>query len=99
MGPEDMILEYTDVLTATFTCTAFGGNDAPLEIDWLAEATGVNINSRTDVINADNSSTSSITTLPLSLSDRGSVYSCDVTYEGAPSDPDTEASATVDIGE
>ena len=96
-----MILEYTDVLTATFTCTAFGGNDAPLEIDWLAEATGFNTSSssRTDVINADNSTTSSITTLPLSLSDRGSMYTCDVTYEGAPDDPDTETSATVDIGE
>ncbi|CAI8010587.1 Neural cell adhesion molecule L1 [Geodia barretti] len=98
MGPEDMILEYSDVLTATFTCTAFGGDNAPLTIDWLApsDVTGLNISSKTEDINADNSTTSSITTLPLSLSDRGSMYTCDVTYEGAPSD-DTEASASVDI--
>ena len=99
MGPEDMILEYSDVLTATFTCTAFGGDDAPLEIDWLSQATGFNISSRIDGINADNSTTSSITTLPLSLSDVGSMYTCDVTYEGAPSGDDNEASASVDIGE
>ena len=101
MRPEDMILEYSDVLTATFTCTAFGGDDAPLTIDWQpqgAGATRFNISSRTDVINADNSTTSSITTLPLSLSDRGETYICDVTYESAPSD-DNEAPATVDIGE
>ncbi|CAI8037869.1 Tyrosine-protein kinase-like otk, partial [Geodia barretti] len=96
MGPEDMILEYSDVLTATFTCTAFGGDDAPLAIDWLSQATGFNAISRIDGINADNSTTSSITTLPLSLSDRGSIYTCDVTYESAPGD-DNEASATVDI--
>ena len=95
-----MILEYSDVLTATFTCTAFGGDDAPLAIDWLARIghTGFNISSRTDDINADNSTTSSITTLPLSLSDRGSMYTCDVTYESAPGD-DAEVSATVDISE
>ena len=95
-----MILEYSDVLTATFTCTTFGGDDAPLAIDWLSPAgvTGLNISSRIDGINADNSTTSSITTLPLSLSDRGSMYACDVTYEGAPSDV-TDALASVDIGE
>ena len=100
MGPEDMILEYNDVLTATFTCTAFGGNDTPLEIDWLAEAevTGFNVSSRTDDINADNSTTSSITTLPLSLSDRGATYTCDVAYASPPKVV-TDALATVDIGE
>ena len=99
MGPEDMILEYSDVLTATFTCTAFGGNDAPLDIDWLSQATGFDLSSRTDVINADNSTTSSITTDPLSLSDRGSMYTCDVAYASAPSGVVTDALATVDIGE
>ena len=100
MGPEDMILEYSHVLTATFTCTAFGGDDAPLTIDWVARSgvTGFNISSGIDGINADNSTTGSITTLPLSLSDRGSMYTCDVTYESAPGD-DTEASASVDISE
>ena len=100
MGPQDVFLEYSDVLTATFTCTAFGGDDAPLTFEWLAPSgvTGFNISSRIDGINADNSTTSSITTFPLSLSDRGSMYTCDVTYESAPGD-DAEASATVDISE
>ena len=100
MGPEDMILEYSDVLTATFTCTAFGGNDAPLAIAWVTQAgvTALNISSKTEDINADNSTTSSITTLPLLLSDRGSMHTCDVAYASAPGDV-TDASATVDIGE
>ena len=81
MGPEDMILEYSDVLTATFTCTAFGGNDAELLFNWNPTA-GFNDDSLKQMINPnDNSTTSTITTDPLTLSDRGETYSCNVEYD------------------
>ena len=101
MPPEDVTIVYSDVLTATFSCTAFGGDDAELTITWItpSDITGFNDSSRVDTRNADNSTTSSITTLPLSLSDRGEMYTCDVVYAGAPTDQDDEASATLNIGE
>ena len=96
-GPVDMTLEYRDGLTATFTCTAFGGDDAALKFDWLAldSVAGLNIDSENETTNA-NGTTSTITTNVLSLSDRGSEYSCQVEYvESAPGPPET---AVLNIG-
>lgn len=100
MGPLDMTLEYRDLLTATFTCTAFGGDHSQLLITWTSPSsdTGFNTSSRIEIRNSDNSTTSRITTLPLSLSDRGSQSTCDVAYPSGPT-AEVEASATLNIGE
>lgn len=99
VGPEDMVVEYSDVLTATFTCTAFGGDGAQLVFTWThMGGTGLNDTSKVEVENSDNSTTSTITTFSLSLSDRGNSYTCDVAYASDPSEED-EASATLNIGE
>ena len=99
MGPVDMVLEYGDMLTTTFSCTAFGGNGAQLEFSWIApnDATDFDTSTILQFVDSDNSTTSSVSTLPLSLSDRGQSYTCDVTYEGV-SGSDNEASATLNIG-
>ena len=96
MGPVDMTLEYSDTLTATFTCTAFGGDGAQLEFHW-APATAFVSDSQMEEMNTDNSTTSTITTNPLTLSDRGDTYTCRVEYEG--SSFDSESEAVVNIGE
>ena len=79
-----MTLEYSDTLTATFTCTAFGGDGAVLDFSWSPtdSPSGLNVPSEAENVNADNSTTSSITTNPLGLGDRGSRVTCDVMYEG-----------------
>ena len=101
-GPEDMTLEYRDVLTATFTCTAFGGDAAQLEIRWgtsESDVTGFNSSSRTFANNSNGSYTSSITTLSLSLTDRGDMFTCRASYESASISNAAEARATLSIGE
>ena len=99
MGPVDVTLEYRDVLTASFTCTAFGGDSSQLIITWISASgiTGYNASSNIEIQNSNNSTTSRITTLPLSLSDRGSRYTCDVAYASDPAE-EVEASATLNIG-
>ena len=99
MGPVDVTLEYRDVLTASLTCTAFGGDSAELIFTWISASgiTGYNVSSNIEIQNSDNSTTSRITTLPLSLSDRGSRYTCDVAYASNPTE-EVEASATLNIG-
>ena len=94
-----MTLEYRDVLTASLTCTAFGGDSAQLIFTWISPSgvTGYNTSSNIEIQNSDNSTTSRITTLPLSLSDRGSEYTCDVAYASVPFE-DNEASAALNIG-
>ena len=67
---------------------------------WIAPQNGgtqFNASSRVEVENSDNSTTSTITTNPLSLSDRGNSYTCDVAYASNPTQED-EASATLNIG-
>ena len=91
-----MTLEYSDTLTATFTCTAFGGNGALLVFAW-APATAFVSDSQMPVINQDNSTTSTITTNLLTLSKRGDMYTCEVEYEGGSFD--SESIAVVNIGE
>ena len=97
-GPMDMTIEYSDDLTATFTCTAFGGNDAVLVFTWSAAGSpaGLNMTSERETLNPDNSATSTITTNTLSLADRGSQYTCDVEYDGSSEGNDAEA--TLNIG-
>ena len=96
MGPVDMTLEYSDTLTATFTCTAFGGDGALLVFHWTL-ASGFDTSSQMQEMNSDNSTTSTITTNPLTLSERGDTYTCGVEYVGGSFDSDSEA--VVNIGE
>ena len=94
----DMTLEYSDDLTATFSCTAFGGNNSVLVLSWT-HSVGANFNTDTEstTINPDdNTYTSTITTDTLTLDDRGSEYTCDAEYDGSSSA--NEATATLSIG-
>ena len=94
-GPVNMTLEYSDDLTATLTCTAFGGNDAVLDFAWYSanSAAEVNVTSERETLNPDNSTTSTITP---TLDDRESEYTCYVEYAGS-SDGNQET-ATLSIG-
>ena len=66
-----------------------------LEFLWTASG-ATSVGSPTNTLNADNSTTSSVTTDPLDLDDRGSVITCDVRYSGGTEvDDDT---ATLYIG-
>ena len=97
-GPVDMTLEYSDDLTAIFTCTAFGGDDATLEFDWDESDSSAGLNDDTEmtITNTNNSVTSTITTNTLTLDDRGSEYACEVEYQsGAFANMNT---ATLNIG-
>ena len=98
-GPNGHGSGYRDILRATFTCTAFGGDNTQLEFSWIApnDATGFDTSTFVQYVNEDNSTTSNVSTLPLSLSDRGQSYTCDVAYEGVLGS-DNEASATLNIG-
>ena len=91
-----MTLEYSDTLTAIFTCTAFGGDGALLVLHWSPAST-FDTSSQMEERNQDNSTTSTITTNPLTLSERGDTYTCGVEYEGGSSD--SESIAVVNIGE
>ena len=99
MDVEDVTVEYKDDLTASFTCTAFGGDNEELVFTWITpnDATNFDTDTQVETLNADNTITSTITTLPLSLSDRMQVYACDVAYDGFP-DRDDESFATLNIG-
>ena len=71
----NMTLEYSDDdLTATFTCTAFGGDGAMLVFTWSAtdSTAGLDIYSQSETLNPDYSTTSTITTNTLTLADRDS---------------------------
>ena len=91
-----MTLEYSDTLTAIFTCTAFGGDGALLVLHWSPASTFVS-DSQVHVVNADNSTTSTITTNPLTLSERGDTFTCGAEYDGGSFDSESEA--VVNIGE
>ena len=96
-GPMDMTLEYSDDLTATFTCSAFGGNNSVLVLSWT-HSLGASLNEGTETttVNPDNSYTSTITTDTLTLEGRGSEYTCHVEYDG--SSEENEATATLSVG-
>ena len=93
-----MTLEYSDDLTATFTCTAFGGDGAMLVFTWSApdSTAGLDISSQRETLNPDNSITSTITTNTLTLADRDSMYTCAVAYDG--SSVENEETATISVG-
>ena len=93
-----MTLEYSDDLTATFTCTAFGGDGAMLVFTWSAtdSPAGLNTSSQMETLNPDNSITSTITTNTLTLADRDSEYTCTVVYDG--NLLGNEETATISIG-
>ena len=99
MNVEDVTVEYSDDVTATFNCTAYGGVNEDLVFTWIAQndATDFNDSTQVETMNADNCTTSTITTQPLSLTDRREVYICDVAYAGFP-DRDGESFATLNIG-
>ena len=95
----DVTVEYSDTLTASFSCTAFGGNGTTIELEfaWSTNSgSGLNSASQADMDNPDGSITSTISTNILELSDRGSEYTCDVSYSG--SSEESEDSATLTIG-
>ena len=98
-GPMNVTLEYSDDLTATFNCTAFGGDGAMLVFTWSAtdSLAGLNISSQMETLNPDNSTTSTITTNTLTPDDRDSMYTCVVVYNG--SLDESMETATLDIGE
>ena len=92
----DITLEYSDDLTATFTCTAFGGDGAMLVFTWSTDSpAGLNTSSQRETLNPDNSVTSTITNT-LTLTDRDSEYTCTVIYDG--SSFGNEETATIIIG-
>ena len=90
-----MTLEYSDDLTATFTCTAFGGDGAMLVFTW-SPANSIAGSSQMETTNPDNSTTSTITTNTLTADDRSSMYNCTVVYDG--SSVENEETATLNIG-
>ena len=54
-GPEDVALEYTDNLTATFNCTAFGGNGSEIDIIWASDFSN-GLQPPQEVVNSDRKS-------------------------------------------
>ena len=81
-GPMNVILEYSDNVMATFTCTAFGGSGSEIEFYWSTVYTHTTFISIDETLNADNSTTSTATTTIISLQDREGLYRCSVYYSG-----------------
>ena len=100
MGPTATPIQYSDDLTATLTCTAFGGDGVELHFRWSSPNNAIpfNTDSHVEIANEDYSTTSIITTDPLSLAHRGEMYTCDVAYASNPSE-ENEVLATLNIGE
>ena len=82
-GPKDLILEYSDNLMATFTCTAFGGSGAEVVFSWSTTNSLTGFNSFVEILNADDSITSRATTNVLSPEDSGADYKCAVSFNGS----------------
>ena len=93
----DMTLKYSDDLTATFNCTAFGGDGAMLVFTWSASDSTAQFNtsSQRETLNPDNSVTSTITTNTLTPDDRDSEYTCTVAYDAG--SVENEETATISI--
>ena len=100
LSVKDVTVEYNNTLTASFSCNAFGGNNSAINIDLIppSGSSGLNESSRTVMTNSDGSTTLTISTNKLTLADRGSEYTCDVSYQGAPSEQDNEDFAMLYIG-
>ena len=97
----DVTVEYSDSLTASFSCNAFGGNNSAININ-LTPPSGssgiINESSRSVMNNPDGSTSLTISTNQLTLADSGGEYTCDVSYQGAPSGGDNEDVAMLYIG-
>ena len=100
MGPTATPIQYSDDLTATLTCTAFGGDGVELMFSWFSPNNAVpfNADSQVEIVNEDYNTTSIITTNPLLLDHRGEMYACAVAYASNPSE-ENEVLATLNIGE
>ena len=97
----DLTLEYRDGLTATFTCTAFGGSGAEIEFLWKTitppfgtQQTGFNFTVET--LNANGSITSIATTDILSVEDMANFFLCCVRFNG--NNAENCETATISIG-
>ena len=99
LSVKDVIVEYSDSLTASFSCNVFGGNNSAINIDLIppSGSSGLNESFQTVMTNPDGSTTLTINTNQLTLADRGSEYTCDVFYQGAPSGQDNEDFAILHI--
>ena len=75
----NVTLEYSDDLIAIFTCTAFGGLDTEIVFTWSAEDLQDYSLSTVEILNADNSTTSTATFH--STQNRESLFSCCVSYD------------------
>ena len=100
LSVKDVTVEYRESLIALFSCNAFGGNKSAINIDLIppSGSSGLNESSRTVMTNGDGSTTLTISTNQLTLADRGSEYTCAVSYQGAPSEQDNENFAMLYIG-
>lgn len=90
-----MTLVYSTMLTTTLSCTAFGGNGAQLEFIWTSTVGGLDQDTQIETLNEDNSTTSTISTMILTVENIGR-YICDVAYQSSPDDTD-DLSATINI--
>ena len=86
----NVTLEYSDNLTASFTCTAFGGSGTDIVFLWyitnLYDGGPQNdFNSIVEIFNADNSITSTATTSTLSVGTVANIFDilCCVHYNGS----------------
>ena len=102
-GPMNTTLEYSDNLTASFTCTVFGGSGTDIVFLWyitnLYDGEPQNdFNSIVETLNADNSITSTVITSTLSVGSVANIFEvfCCVHYNGS-NDVDCEE-ATMNIG-
>ena len=89
--------EYGEDLTATFTCTAFGGNDAEIVFVWNPQFVFF---STVESFNADGSITSTANTIiPFIhfMGNRTGLYSCCVYFYGSSIDQNCDT-ATITIG-
>ena len=97
----DQTVDPTDrPYNATFTCTAYGGDDLLLQFAWSdsLSSTGLNSSTQNEITNVNGSITSSISTNNLSLEDDGSQYTCTVSYSDQ-ENAQHSATGTLTIGE
>ena len=96
-GPMNKTQEYGEDLMATFTCTAFGGNDAEIVFVWYPQFVFF---STVESLNADGSITSTASSIiPFIhfMGNRTGLYSCCVYFHGSSIDQNCDT-ATISIG-
>ena len=90
----NLTLEYSDVLTATFMCTAFGGSGVEIFFVWTTTDLHTRFTSG-DTLNANDSVTSTAIMTTHFLENREYDYTCCVSYVSAQENCET---ATITIG-